>query len=303
MKLLKLGITLMLACSATGAVAAEKPLVLNVWPGQPPGETAPIGEERDMTRETEGKVGGRRLIRLGNVSTPTLHVFRPEKSKDTGAAVIIAPGGGYHILAWDLEGEEVAEWLASIGVTGVVLKYRVPRRPGQPGDKPPVGPLQDAQRAVSMVRSKAKDWNLDPTRIGILGFSAGGHLAASTSVNYDHRAYDAIDDVDKASCKPDFSILIYPAYLVNADGTGLLPEIKVDKNTPPTFLAHASNDGISPLNSVYYYAALKRAGVPAELHVYLSGGHGYGLRPTDEPVTTWPARCAEWMKKQGLLRK
>lgn len=256
-----------------------------------------------MTRNADNKVGGRRLIRLGNVSTPTLHVFRPEKSKDTGAAVIIAPGGGYHILAWDLEGEEVAEWLAGIGVTGVVLKYRVPRRPGQPGDKQPVGPLQDAQRAVSLVRSKAKEWNLDPARIGVLGFSAGGHLAASASVNYDRRAYEPVDDADKASCKPDFSILIYPAYLVNPEGTGLLPAIKVDKNTPPAFLAHATDDPINSLNSVQYYAALKRAGVSAELHVFRSGGHGYGLRTTEEPVTSWPARCAEWMRKQGLLKK
>jgi acetyl esterase/lipase len=303
MKLWMLGLTLLMTAGATGARAAEKPMVLQVWPGQPPGEAGSVGEERDMTRDADNKVGGRRLIRLGNVSTPTLHVFRPEKSKDTGAAVVIAPGGGYHILAWDLEGEEVAEWLAGIGVTGVVLKYRVPRRPGQPGDKPPVGPLQDAQRAVSLVRSKAKEWNLDPGRIGILGFSAGGHLAASASVNYDRRAYEPVDDADKASCKPDFSILIYPAYLTNSEGTALLPEIRIDKNTPPAFLAHATDDPINPLNSVQYFAALKRAGVSAELHVYRSGGHGYGLRPTAEPVTTWPARCAEWMQKQGLLKK
>src|SRR5262249_54892297 len=147
-------------------------------------------------------------------SKPTLTIFRPAKEKDTGASVVICPGGGYHILAWDLEGEEVAGWLNSIGVTGIVLKYRVPRRPDQPRDAPPIGPLQDAQRAVSLPRSKAKEWGLDRRRIGILGFSAGGHLSAWAATNFDRRAYDAIDDADKESCRPDFAVLVYPAYLL-----------------------------------------------------------------------------------------
>lgn len=302
-RLVLMAAALLVTCVAPAAQAKEKPLVIKLWPGTPPGEKGAIGEERDLTRDSDNKIAGRRLIRLGNVSTPTLHVFRPEKSKDTGASVVIAPGGGYHILAWDLEGEEVAEWLNSIGVTGIVLKYRVPRRPGEPGNQPPIGPLQDAQRAVSLVRSKAKEWNLDPQRIGILGFSAGGHLAASASVNYDRRAYEPVDDIDRIPCRPDFSVLVYPAYLANKEGTALNPEIRVTKDTPPTFLVHAADDGVSPLNSVQMWIALKQAGVPAELHVYPTGGHGYGLRPTEEPVTTWPARCADWLKKQGFLKK
>ncbi|MCC2669032.1 MAG: axeA1 3 [Armatimonadetes bacterium] len=298
---LVLGVAALLAPVATHA--AEKPLVVPVWPGTPPSEKGPIGPEADMTKDSEGKVAGRRLMRLGNVSTPILEVYRPAKSLDTGASVVIAPGGGYHILAWDLEGTEVAEWLNTLGITGIVLKYRVPRRPGDPSDQPPLQPLQDAQRALSLVRSKAKEWNLDPERIGILGFSAGGHLAARTATNSDRRAYDAIDDVDKVSCKANFAVLVYPAYLANKEGNALMPEIRVSKDTPPTFMAHAGNDPITPVNSALMYLALKQVGVPAELHIYPTGGHGYGLRPTEETVTSWPQRCEEWLRKQGLLKK
>ena len=171
------------------ARTAEKPEVLDVWPGKPPGETKAIAEEK--MEDSRG------VKRITNVSKPTLTIYRPAKDKDTGAAVVICPGGGYNILAWDLEGNEVADWLNSIGVTGIVLKYRVPRRPDQDRQKPPVGALQDAQRALSLVRSKAKEWKIDPKRIGILGFSAGGHLAASASTNFDKRAYEARDDIDK----------------------------------------------------------------------------------------------------------
>jgi acetyl esterase/lipase len=284
----------------TAVRAAKAPLVADLWRGTPPGEKGSVGEEQDLTKPGENLVGGRRVIRLGNVSTPTLTVYRPKKELDTGAAVVIAPGGGYHILAWDLEGTEVAEWLNSIGVTGVVLKYRVPRRPGDPQDVPPVGPLQDAQRAVSMVRSHAAAWGIDPHRIGMLGFSAGGNLTVRTATRAE-RAYTPVDDVDKVSSRPDFQILIYPAYLANAEGP--LPWLRVTKETPPAFLAHAGNDPISVENSVHYYLGLTRAGVAAELHVYPEGGHGYGLRATQDPVTSWPARCAEWMKRQGWLKK
>ncbi len=290
------------ACVPGAARAADAHAILNVWPGQPPSEHGSIGEEKDQSRPTDGKVADRPLIRLGNVSTPTLEVFRPEKGTANGAAVVIAPGGAYTILAYDLEGTEVAHWLNTLGVTGIVLKYRVPRRPGDPTDQPPVQPLQDAQRAMSLVRSKASEWNLDPARIGILGFSAGGHLAAEESTNFDHRAYDPIDDVDKVSCRPDFTILIYPAYLVNKAGDGLAPEIRVTKETPRTFFAHAENDPVTVESSLKMFSALKKAGVPAELHVYPTGGHGYGLRRTSEPVTTWPERCAAWLRTQGLLR-
>jgi acetyl esterase/lipase len=278
--------------------AADKPVVIDVWPGKVPGETGNIGEEKFL----EQKTGEKQVKRLTNVTKPTITIYHPVKDKDTGAAVLICPGGGYNILAWDLEGEEVATWLNSIGVTGIVLKYRVPRRPDQPKDKPPIGALQDAQRALSLVRSKAKELGIDPKRLGMLGFSAGGHLTAWASTNFDKRAYEPIDDVDKVSCRPDFEVLIYPGGLVAKDKDELDPAIRVSKDTPPAFFAHASNDPVKPENSVQMYLALKKAGVPAELHIYSSGGHGFGLRPSEQPCSTWPQRCGEWLRTQGFLK-
>ena len=274
-------------------------MVVDVWPGKAPGEKGDIGEEKFLDQ----KAGEKQVKRLTNVSRPTLTIFRPAKDKDTGAAVVICPGGGYNILAWDLEGEEVAAWLNSIGVTGIVLKYRVPRRPTDAKGEPPIGPLQDAQRAMSLVRTKSKEWGIDPKRIGILGFSAGGHLAAAATTNYDQRAYEALDDVDKQSCRPDFAVLVYPAYLVAKDKDELTPQIKVTKETPPVFFAHAGNDGVKAENSVVMYLALKKAGVPAELHVYSTGGHGFGLRKSDNACSTWPDRAGEWLKALGFLKK
>ena len=289
------------ALSGVAAAAeSDKPLTVDVWPGKPPGDTGTIGEEKVL----EQKTGTPQVKRITNVTRPTLTVYRPAKDKDTGAAVIIAPGGGYSILAWDLEGEEVAKWLNSIGVTGIVLKYRVPRRPDTPAGTAPPQALMDAQRAMSLVRSKASEWGIDPHRIGMLGFSAGGHLTAWTATNSDKRVYDAVDDVDKVSCRPDFAVLCYPAYLLPKGKQELAPDIRVSKETPPTFFVHASDDkGVSPENSITMFLALKKAGVPAELHVYPTGGHGFGLRPSEKSVSTWPARCAEWMKVQGLLKQ
>ena len=230
------------------------------------------------------------------MTKPTITVYRPKKEQDTGAATLICPGGGYNILAWDLEGTEVADWLNTIGVTGIVLKYRVPRRPGREKHD---APLQDAQRAMSLVRKHADQWGIDANRIGILGFSAGGHLSAATSTNFDKRSYDAVDKVDSVSCRPDFAVLIYPAYLM--DGDKMSPEIRVTEKTPQTFFAHASDDGISSENSITMYLALKKAKVPAELHIYASGGHGFGLRPTEHPASTWPKRCEQWLRSRGLL--
>jgi acetyl esterase/lipase len=278
-------------CGLAGCSFAE-PLVLDVWPGQAPGETGKIGEEKFIQKPDE------KIQKLTNVTHPTLTVYRPAKDKDTGAAVIINPGGGYSILAWDLEGTEVADWLNGIGVTGILLKYRVPKRPDQPNFLPP---LQDAQRAMSLVRAKAGEWGIDPKRIGMLGFSAGGNLTARACTQYERRAYDAIDDIDKVSCRPDFGVLLYPAWLVKEKTEELIPELVVDAKTPPMFLVHAGNDGISPANSAAMYLALKRAGVAAELHVYTGGGHGFGLRPTTQPCSTWPTRCEEWMRNQKWL--
>lgn len=281
---------------AATAVAAE-PLVLDVWPGKtPPGDTTVLGPEKYL----EENPGERKVARLTNVTQPTIAVYQAPAEKATGAAVVICPGGGYHILAMDLEGTEVAEWLNSIGVTAVVLKYRVPKRPNQPQHQ---APLEDAQRAMSLVRSKASEWKLDPKKIGILGFSAGGNLAALTSMHYESRAYDKLDDVDETSCRPDFAILVYPAYLVNKEGTELAPEVKITSQTPPMFFAHAADDRVLAESSVLTYLELKRAGVEgSELHLYARGGHGFGLRPSNDPVSTWPKRCEEWLKTRGIVK-
>ena len=280
--------------------ADGKPHVIDLWKGEMPGPKI-AEEEEDFTKPKEGLVAGKRVIRLGNVGKPTITVFRPAKEKDTGAAVVVCPGGGYNILAWDLEGTEVATWLNSLGVTAVVLKYRVPRRPGEAGNEPPLGPLQDAQKAISLVRGKAEEWGVKPDRIGILGFSAGGHLAASASIRHKDRTYPT--DRLEESCRPDFTLLIYPAYLIDADKTALRKELAVTKDTPPMFLVHAADDGVPSENSALLYLALRKAKVSAELHIFAAGGHGYGLRKTAMPVTSWPALAAEWLKGRGLLGK
>jgi acetyl esterase/lipase len=284
--------TTMLFSAVTILRAADERLTLDVWPGAAPGESTSGGEEK----LEEQKPGQREVKRLTNVSKPTLTFYRPPRERDSGTAVVICPGGGYHILAMDLEGEEVATWLNSIGVTGIVLKYRVPRKEGRPAHE---APLQDAQRAMSLVRSRASEWDIAPDRIGILGFSAGGHLSAATSTNFDQRQYDALDAVDRESCRPDFTVLIYPAYLLT-EGK-LSPEIRVTKESPPTFFAHAYDDGIGPENSIAMFTALKQAGVPAELHIYASGGHGFGLRPSEHAASSWPKRCEDWMRGRGLI--
>lgn len=282
------------------AIAAETPLVIDVWPAAVPGEPSGVGEETSIVGKPEEKGS---VTRVGNVTKPTLTIYRPAADKDNGTAVVICPGGGYNILAWDLEGTEIAEWLNSIGVTGIVLKYRVPRRPNAPKDEEqPVCSHQDAQRAMRLVRSKAAEWKLDDKKIGILGFSAGGHLAARTSTNYETLSYSAIDDVDQLAGRPDFTILIYPAYLVTKDMTTLTPMIAVNDKTPPAFLAHAYDDGVTADSSVQYFLALKRNKVSAELHVYSKGGHGYGMRPSPNVVVTWPKRCEEWMRASGLVK-
>jgi len=277
---------------------AQAPIPL--WPGLAPGDQAPVGEEQDLTKPNEGLVGGRRLIRLGNVSAPTITVYRPPKEKDTGAAVVVCPGGGYHILAMDLEGTEVVEWLNSVGVTGVLLKYRVPARPNRARYE---APLQDAQRALGIVRHRAAEWGIDPRRIGVMGFSAGAHLSAVLSTSGTERTYPAVDAADQANCRPDFVMLIYPAYLtVEKEADRVAPELKVSTNTPPTFLVQTEDDVIRVETSLFYYLALKQAKVPAEMHLYPDGGHGYGLRRAPELVTSWPQRAEDWLRRSGVLK-
>lgn len=274
---------------------------IQIWPHGAPGASGATGPEKDMTKTTDGLVAGKPVIRLGNITDPTITVYRPSKDKDTGAAVVVFPGGGYSILAINLEGTEVCDWLNSIGVTGVLLKYRVPEPKGLPRY---AEPLEDAQRAVGLVRSHAKEWGLDPARIGVLGFSAGGHLAAAISNNFEKRTYAPVDGADTVSCRPDFAVLIYPAYLtVSDEGRELSPELHVTAGTPPTFLVQTEDDPVHVENSLVYFRALKNAKVPAEMHLYSAGGHGYGLRRTSKTVTTWPLRADEWLRSQGVLQR
>ncbi len=284
------------ACALLGTAAfAAEPETLNVWPATPPGD-----ERFQPPAATKAPAAPKDdVIRLALVTQPTLTVHRPPAGRGNGTTVVVCPGGGYNILAWNKEGTEVAEWLNSLGITAVLLKYRVPRR-----DRlaPHAAPLQDAQRAIRLVRQHASAWGLDATRVGILGFSAGGNLAVMAGTHWDAPSYPRLDDVDALDCRPDFLIPIYPAYLGDEDKPGpLSPLVRVNAKTPPTFLAVTHDDKLRGMNAALFYVELKRAGVPAELHVFLKGGHGYGLRPSEHAVSQWPSLCAAWLKAQGLL--
>ncbi|MCA9106348.1 MAG: alpha/beta hydrolase [Planctomycetales bacterium] len=282
-----------------GTTIADEPIVVELWPGKPPGPEIQLGEERDTSGPNGRSVAGEPVIRLGDVSTPTITVMRPAADAPrTKTAVVICPGGGHHILAWDLEGTEVAEWLNKIGVTAILLKYRVPARNR---DRVYESAVQDAQRAMRIARANAEAWDIDPERIGILGFSAGGQTAAMTSVMHRESLYDAIDATDQLSTRPNFAILVYPAWLIRDDNAALLPEVVIDEQTPPMFLAHAFDDGVRVENSLLLSLACKKVGVPVDLHVYATGGHGFGLRPTDEPCTRWPEACTRWLQRSGWL--
>lgn len=264
---------------------SAEPVVMNLWPGQPPGETKELPKEALQPPRTADDT----IARLANVSIPTLTVYKA--AKPTGQAVLVAPGGGYTILAIEHEGTKVCEWLNSIGTTAILLKYRVPKRPGQSPEN--LAAFQDGQRAMSIVRSKAAEWGIDPKRIGMLGFSAGGHLTASVALD-GQRLYDPVDDADKQSCKPDFNVLIYPGGVTDNATGQLKKEFVISKSYPPSFFVHATDDRCE--NSVELYRALKSAKVPAEMHLYASGGHGFGINPVPHPCATWPARCADWLK-------
>lgn len=280
--------------SAPLAAWAAEPEELKLWPGEVPGEA---DFQPPVTKPAPPRNDG--ITRLALVTEPTMTVLRAPADKANGAAVLICPGGGYHILAWDLEGTEIAAWLNSLGVTAAVLKYRVPRRDK---DVPHTAPLQDAQRALRLLRQNATQWNVDPKRIGVLGFSAGGHLTVMTGTHWDEPTYLKQDAADDLSCRPDFLIPIYPAYLADEKQPGpLSPLVRVTKETPPTFIAVTHDDALRGLNAAQFYIELKKANVPAELHIYTKGGHGYGLRPSDNPVSSWPQRCADWLRTQGWL--
>lgn len=279
------------------ATTLPPPIVMDLWPenlsGRLPGDPNDftLPDEADTSTAQSDLVAGRSLIRLGNVSKPQIAVYRPAQPNASRAAVVICPGGGYHILAYDLEGTEVAEWLVEQGLTAIVLKYRVPARPGPDRWKAAV---IDTQRALSLTQQKADEWNLDSTRIGVLGFSAGGHAAAVTSSEIG-RQYDVVDKTDEFGCRPAFSLLIYPGYL--ADGDELSPLLRNAGQYPPTFLVHAQDDPVTPLNSLTFAAHLQKLGVPLELHLFREGGHGYGLRRSEFPVTGWPEPAAQWLAR------
>jgi acetyl esterase/lipase len=291
------GVASLLALSQS--TASQPTQVIPLWPGDAPDDKEITGEEHDTTKPTDNLIAGKPVIRLGNVSKPSISIYPAPAGKKTGAAVLVCPGGGYHILAMDLEGTEVCNWLNSIGITSILLKYRVPARSGR---ERYAAPLQDAQRAVGLVRSRAEEWGINPAQIGALGFSAGGHLVALLGNQCASRSYPEVDAADRASCRPDFAILIYPGGLVSKEHDDTLgPEFNLTTNTPPTFLAMAQDDPVRVENALVYAAALRKVKVPFELHVYPSGGHGYGLRPSKDLVTTWPQRASDWMRSQGWL--
>ena len=272
---------------------------LNLWPKTAPGAQTGAASEVDTTNpKNNNLIAGKPLIRLGNVSNPTLTLYQP-KGKSTGAAVVVFPGGGYTILAIDLEGTEVCDWLTSSGIACVLVKYRVPESGPYPKSR---AALQDAQRAVGLVRQHATEWNIDPKRIGVLGFSAGAHLAAALSTHFEQRLYDLVDAADQLSCRPDFAVIIYPGYIaVEEQNFALNADVHPTDKTPPSFIVQAEDDGVHVENATVYFLALKNAKVPAELHIYAQGGHGYGLRRTELPVTGWPQLVETWLKTIHVL--
>lgn len=280
-----------------------------IWPGTPP-DAAPASGPETLGID-EKPVAGRPWSYISNVTRPTMTVYRPA-GRNTGAAVVVFPGGGYSILAIDLEGTEVCDWLTSRGITCVLLKYRVPDSgPAWHDDCrcniTPVAPtaLEDAQRAIGLVRLHAVEWHIDPHKVGVLGFSAGGHLVADISTHFDQRAYTPIDAADRESCRPDFAVAVYPGHMREhtTQPFALNPTIPVTARTPPTFIAQAEDDSTDGVgNALIYFNALEKAGVPAELHIYAHGGHAFGLRPTSDPITHWPVLVEQWLGTIGIVR-
>jgi len=296
--MLKLGLLLAIATSCF--CARGENLVIPLWPDGAPNAVTDLGPETNAAKPTDNQPGGRAVTRLTNIVSPTLTVYRAPEGKNTGAAIVVFPGGAYRILAIDLEGTEVCDWLNSIGVTAVLVKYRVPESAEAPRYQ---APLQDAQRAVGIVRSRAKEWSIDPQRIGVLGFSAGGHLSATLLQNTAKRTYPRVDDADDTDCRPDFAVLVYPAYLsVQDKGEQIAPEVQPHPGTPPLFLVQAEDDRGYIQGTLLYYRALVAAKIPAELHIYETGGHGYGLRPTSAPVTHWPQLAEAWLRLHRFVQ-
>lgn len=277
-------------------------LTLPLWSHGAPEPSTAKGPERDIDTDADPLIAGRKIIRLTDVSEPTLAVYKPD-APNTGAAVLVFPGGGYQILAYDLEGTEVCTWLNSIHVTCVLVKYRVPYAGHFPERSED---LEDAQQAMRLTRQHSAEWGIDPKRIGVLGFSAGAHLAAVLSIHSDFESKTAVKEHGglgpTISARPDFAFILYPGYLVHwPDKMTIAPEAVPTAATPPTFLLQAENDSVHEENALIYFQALKDAKVPAEIHLFAEGGHGYGLRPTDLPITHWPALAETWLRTIHIL--
>jgi acetyl esterase/lipase len=281
---------------------------LPIWPNIVPDSQPMAGSE--FMRQAENLVANKPCTLVERVSLPTMTIYLP-KGKNTGAAVVVFPGGGYKVLAIDLEGTEICEWLASIGITGILLKYRVPYS-GPYWDsqckchKDALAPLalEDAQRTIGLVRFRSAEWNIEPHKIGVIGFSAGGHLVADISTHFKKRVYPAIDSADFISCRPDFGLVIYPGHMLEKTTKEfeLNPTIPVSNDTPPMFLLQAEDDPVDPVqNSLVYFIALKKAGVSVEYHLYTEGGHAFGLRKTNFPITNWPQLAETWLKTIGII--
>jgi len=273
------------------------PARLAVWPGKAPGEPFASMDADEL----KAKVAMNVSHRVFGVENPTITLYKADKAKANGTAVVVCPGGAYNVLALAKEGTEIAHWFNSIGVTAAVLEYRVPRRSRDGFHLPP---LQDAQRAIRLMRQNAAQWDIDPDRIGVLGFSAGGHLTVMTATHWNEQTYKPVDKADQLSARPDFILPIYPAYLgLDAGHKGLSPLVTLSEKTPPTFVAVTWDDKMRGADAALLLNALKKNKVPMELHVFAEGGHGYGLRPGPDQATTWPALAEVWLRNQGLLKK
>lgn len=287
------------------ASPSDSPKQIALWPDKVPDEMPVPGAETEKRSDT--LIAGQPMTTVTNITKPTMTIYAP-KGKDTGAAVVVFPGGGFQILALDLEGTEVCDWLTTQGVTCILLKYRVPsltydwRCDCRPDNLAiPKQALEDAQRTIRWVRHQAKTLEVDPQKIGVLGFSAGGYLVASISANFDRRLYAPVDEIDKVSARPDFAIALYPGHLIAKNGK-LNPNVPVSRKTPPTFLLQAEDDPVDDVaNSLTYYAALKKNAVPVEMHLYAQGGHAFGLRQTRLPITGWPRLVDAWLQTIGMV--
>jgi dienelactone hydrolase len=263
-----------------------------LWPDGIPGEA-----ELELPEESVEKRGPHQIDILSNVSEPLLTWFPAESPN--GASVVVCPGGGYNILAYSHEGTDVCRWLNSLGVSAALLKYRVPRREGRPKHE---APLQDVHRAIGMVRTNAREWKIDPDRVGILGFSAGGHLSTMALTSDGTRTYPADERFDQPSPVPNFAVLVYPAYLLEeGNPDNLSPEIEVTESTPPAFLVVAHGDKKFVEGSARFYIEMFRNDRPCELHIFGKGGHGFGFDKTEEEIRQWPALAGKWMEAMGFL--